>query len=672
MKLPSLFSLPAPVLVLIISIASPVTLSAAVTLEYDYLTNGEVTGSLILNIIDTKHREVRFEYKDRGRGPQILEKITLGRKGELVDLEVTGHSYMGAPVNEHFSLTDGTASWQSTLEKGSTDTPGDAMYWAADGSVEQLAILVRQALLSRGHRLALLPSGQVSVKKIEQLSVERDGKGDLIKLYEVSGLDLEPRYIWLDKSRQLVAVSFGSSGIIARDLVQAMPALQGRIEKAQEKHLKSLSHELTTLLPDTYAITPVQLLDVDKGELLANRTVVVEAGLVAGIFAELPADFDGQVIDGQNQVLMPGLWDMHTHLRPSSGLLHIAAGVTTARDLGNVPARLKATREGFDSGAVIGPHVLAAGIVDGKSPFSAPIDRLAGSQAEALQLVSSYAALGYPQIKVYSSVDPAWLAAIAAQTHADGMRLSGHIPAFMTATQAVNDGYDEIQHINMLFLNFLAGPEDDTRTPLRFSLVAENAGSLDLDSAEVQAFIELLEQQQVVIDPTVAIFDNMFRHRSGQLSPSFAMVAGRMPPSVRRGFLAGRMDVNADNADVYAASARALLNMVYRLYKAGVPLVAGTDSMAGFGLHRELELYVEAGIPSDQVLRLATLGAAEVMRVAATTGSIAVGKDADMILVPTDPRQDISALRNTTRVFKQDRVWEASRLYEAVGIGPSD
>jgi len=110
--------------------------------------------------------------------------------------------------------------------------------------------------------------------------------------------------------------------------------------------------------------------------------------------------------------------------------------------------------------------------------------------------------------------------------------------------------------------------------------------------------------------------------------------------------------------------------MVYRLYVAGVPLVAGTDSLSGFGLHRELELYVAAGIPADKVLRLATLGAAEVMSADAITGSIAVGKRADMILLPADPIKDISVLRKTVKVFKDDRVWNVSDLYEAVGISP--
>ena len=123
---------------------------------------------------------------------------------------------------------------------------------------------------------------------------------------------------------------------------------------------------------------------------------------------------------------------------------------------------------------------------------------------EALERVDFYADNGYIQIKLYSSIDPGWVEDIAERTHARGMRLSGHIPAFMSAEQAVRAGYDEIQHINMVFLNFLAGDREDTRKQLRFTLYGDEAGKLDLDSQEVEDFIALLREQNVTIDPTAA------------------------------------------------------------------------------------------------------------------------------------------------------------------------
>jgi hypothetical protein len=367
---------------------------------------------------------------------------------------------------------------------------------------------------------------------------------------------------------------------------------------------------------------------------------------------------------------MPGLWDMHTHLSLSDGLLQIAAGVTTVRDLGNDPARLQKVRAAFDSGEVIGPRSFAAGFIDRKSPYSAPTGRLAESLEDALGMVREYAGAGYSQVKIYSSIDPEWVEPIAAAVHQNGMRLSGHIPSYMTAHQAVLDGFDEIQHINMLFLNFLAGPEDDTRTPLRFSLVAEKAAGLDLGSRQVTDFINLLKDKGVVVDPTVTIFDSMFRHRSGEPDPSYAMIADHMPPAIRRGMLAGEMDIDERNAATYARSADALLGMIARLHAAGIPLVAGTDAMPGFTLHRELELYHRAGISPADVIRIATLASARVAGDEQSSGSISEGKRADFVLLAGNPLQDISAVRRPVAVFKGDRWYDPALLHEAVGIRP--
>jgi hypothetical protein len=648
----------------------PCLLHAGEIRNYDWLTNGAVSGSLVMTVIDGQHREIKFEFNDRGRGPELFEQIRLDETGNLLELTISGHSYMGAPANEHFLSEGTTARWSSTIEKGESSHAEDAMYLASDGSIEQLAMLVRRALKAADHSVKLLPAGKAVIRALEQIEVSQGGKTRKVRLYEISGLDLGPDYIWLDEDLEMFAVAYGWMGMAPRGWTEVLPALQTAIDKAENAYHERLAAKLTRSIEGRYAVSNVRVLDVEQGTLLPDRTVVVENGVILSVSTGQPSDSVGTMIDGNNGILMPGLWDMHTHLDPGSGLLHIAAGVTTTRDLGNNPDRLDEVRGMFDDGSVIGPRSFAAGFIDRKSPYAAPIDRLVDSREEALQLVRDYAARGYPQIKIYSSIDPDWVVDIANEVHRLDMRLSGHIPSFMTTEQAVRDGFNEIQHINMLFLNFLAGPEDDTRTPVRFSLVADKAGSLDLDSEQVTAFIGLLRDNKVVVDPTVAIFDNMFRHRSGELSPSFAMVAGHMPPSVRRGFLAGTMDINDENATRYSASAEALLELIRRLHKAGIPLVAGTDSLAGFGLHRELELYVQAGIPERDVLRLATLGSAEIMSAADSSGSIVAGKKADMVLLPNNPLEDINAVRKAKMVFKGNRVWEPSRLYRAVGIKP--
>jgi len=186
----------------------------------------------------------------------------------------------------------------------------------------------------------------------------------------------------------------------------------------------------------------------------------------------------------------------------------------------------------------------------------------------------------------------------------------------------------------------------------------------------VQSFIGLLAQRRIVIDPTVALFDGMLRHRPGEYNPSYAMIADHLPPTVRRGMLNPIMEVSEANAPTYARGAAAMVDMVGRLYRAGVPLVAGTDAMPGFLYDRELELYRQAGIPAAEVLRIATLGAARVMGLDATSGSIDAGKQADLVLLKDNPLEDISAVRRPRLVIKGREAWRPADLDRAMGIEP--
>ena len=644
------------------------------TVRYDWLTAGQVSGALQLHVREDGSRVADFEFNDRGRGPKIHEELQVAADGTLLSLQVSGHSYMGAPADERFEIEDGRAAWQSTLESG--EAPAGAFYSANDGTPEALAVLARALLKSPQGSLSLLPAGRATIQTVSERQVSHGDETRSVTLYAISGLDLTPQYVWLDEAQELFALCWGWMGLAPQgwaSVLEGLQEVQGRVE--QDYH-RTLAGRLTQDLPTHWLLRNVAVVDVASGSLLDNRLVAVSEGRIVrvtedtGLDLPVYGDLQPRIIDGQGLVLIPGLWDMHTHLSLSDGLLQIAAGVTTVRDLANDPERLQQVRAAFDSGDVIGPRSFAAGFIDRKSPYSAPTGRLAESLEDALGMVREYAEAGYPQIKIYSSIEPEWVKPIAAAAHENGMRLSGHIPSYMTARQAVLDGFDEIQHINMVFLNFLAGPEDDTRTPLRFSLVAEKAADLDLAAPQVVEFITLLKDKGIVVDPTVTIFDSMFRHRSGELDPSYAMVAEHMPPAVRRGMLAGELAIDDRNAATYARSADALLGMIARLHAAGVPLVAGTDAMPGFTLHRELELYHRAGISPAEVLRIATLGSARVAGDEQNSGSISEGKRADFVLLAGNPLQDISAVRRPVAVFKGDRWYDPALLYEAVGIRP--
>jgi imidazolonepropionase-like amidohydrolase len=397
---------------------------------------------------------------------------------------------------------------------------------------------------------------------------------------------------------------------------------------------------------------------------VGNKIVRVDEKLIP------PPRRHAEVIDATGHTLMPGLWDMHVHLQPNDGLLHLAAGVTSVRDMANDTDRLLAMRSRFDQDTEIGPRVLMAGFLDGRGPFAGPTKVFADSEQEAREAIDKYAKLGYVQIKIYSSIKPELVPKIAAMAHAHGMRVSGHVPAFMTAEQFVRDGVDEIQHMNFIFLNFMFDRVQDTRGPARFSEVAAHGAEVDPNSAQVKAFIQLLQEHKTVLDPTLTIFEDMFTARPGTASPSYAAVADRMPAQIRRGFFYGGLDVPAGLDQRYHDSLAQMLKMAKTFYDAGIPLVAGSDGLAGFTLHRELELYTQAGIPAPKVLQLATLGAARLMKRDQELGSIAPDKLADVVLVDGDPTANISDIRKVELVVKDGVLYKTADLYRAIGVQP--
>ena len=391
--------------------------------------------------------------------------------------------------------------------------------------------------------------------------------------------------------------------------------------------------------------------------------------LAVGKDGEVTVPSGFEVVDAQGKTLLPGLWDMHVHLSEDQGLFNLACGVTTVRDLANDVDQLQDMRKRWDSGEGIGPRVLMAGFMDGPGPYAGPTKVLVSTEKEALDWVDRYAKLGYVQIKLYSSLDPKLVPPIVKRAHELGLRVSGHIPNGMSAEQAVRAGFDEIQHANFLVLNFL-DPKIDTRTPARFSEVAKHAAELDLNSPRVKSFIALLKEHGTVSDPTLGAFEGMFIGEPGKVDPSLAAVADRLPPQVQRGLYSGGLNPPEDQKQRYRDSYRTMENLVKALHDAGVTIVAGTDGAAGFNLHRELELYVDSGIPAPEVLRIATLGAARVMKRDQDLGSIAPGKLADMVLVDGDPAARISDVRRVVLTIKDGITYDPNAIWTTLGVKP--
>jgi hypothetical protein len=319
---------------------------------------------------------------------------------------------------------------------------------------------------------------------------------------------------------------------------------------------------------------------------------------------------------------------------------------------------------------LLATRIVPAGFIEGESPMSARNGFVIKNLDEARKAIDWYAEHDYPQIKIYNSFPKAILRDTAAYAHSKGLRVSGHIPAFLRAQEAVEQGYDEIQHINQVMLNFLVDDKTDTRTLVRFYLPAEKVADLDFDSKPVQDFIAMLAKKQTVIDPTISTFE-YWRQRPGQMTESYGPVAEHMPPDIQRGLRVAEMKIPDDaTAERYNKSFLKMVEFVGRMYKAGVPIVAGTDAIPGFTVQSELEWYVRAGMTPSQALQVATWNGAKYSRTLEDRGSTAPGKRADLVLVDGDPTRNISDIRTVALVLKGDTAYYPSEIFEAMGIKP--
>ncbi len=612
-----------------------------------------------------------FQFNDRGRGPKTYSTYRLDRGGIVTAEETTGVDYMKNAVKETFTAAGGEASWKNSSEDGHQANASGRFFVGLSGGPAG-SYLLAQALLKNGGKLPLLPGGETTLRELKTVPVEANGKKLSATLYQIDGLDFTPTYLWLDEQHTGFAAVDAWSGLIRSGYESSFGTLLKAQQEFEQSRAASLAKQLIHHPSGDLVIKNVTLFDSTAAKTVPGQRIVVRGERIASVEAEKgQATASGaQVIDGSGKMLLPGLWDMHQHLFASNAYLDVAAGITTIRDLANSIDELDKLKKHIEAGEQIGPRIVLAGFIDGPGPYEGPVKVLAATPEEARERVDHYADLGYVQIKIYSSVKPELVPVIIEEAHKHGMRVSGHVPAGMTAEQFVRDGADEIQHMNFVFLNFW--PEvKETRTPARFIEPGKHAASLDLDSQQVNDFIALLKEHQTVIDPTMTIWEATYVDRPGNISEEDAYMFDRLPLQVQRGAkMAGNAlpvpDIATDQ--LYRASYANFVRMVKKLYDNGITEVAGTDLAKGYSLHRELEIYNAAGIPAPEVLRMATLTAAKVMKLDGELGSIAPGKLADMILVNGDPTANISDIRKIDVVVKGGAVMYPDELYPAMGI----
>ncbi len=614
----------------------------------------------------------RMSMSLRGWVTETDAVIATGPDRRPVRMAVRGFTDSG-DATETFSVDPaGVAHWKTAVDEGSAPFAGKRYnsyggpWLAGEGDID--------ALVAAGPKgVDLLPRGHATLTIGKSVQIDGPAGKKTVKLAFVEGLGFSPSPFWLDENNRF----FGNAGVISllpEGYAAAGPKLKDIQDEATAAMVRDVAHRFLSPANRTPTlIDHVLLFDSVAGRYVPDQAVLIADGKVAAVGAggslTLPAG--AVTIDGRGKTLTPGLWDAHRHVGGDDWnlLQNVATGITNYRSPGSMIDEAHSLMKRRAAGDLLAPDGKVSVIIDRKDPLAAQGALTVSSVDEAIAAVRNIKDAGLWGVKFYTSMDPAWIAPAAAEAHRLGLHVHGHIPAGMRPLEAVRAGYDEVTHINFIMMQ--AMPQavvDKANTAARLEGPAKYGKDVDLDSPEMKAFYAELAKRRTIIDPTLTVWEPLMTSDGSMVAPEYSPFVDVAPPAVARGWkIAGYPLFDGLTRDDFRKSFAKMVGVVGKLHDAGVPIVAGTDGW-GLELVRELDLYQEAGLSNAAALQTATIVPAKMVGMADRTGSIAVGKSADIILVDGDVSQDLGRLRQVRTVFLDGYRLDGDALRRASGM----
>ncbi|MFD5094430.1 amidohydrolase family protein [Amycolatopsis thailandensis] len=444
---------------------------------------------------------------------------------------------------------------------------------------------------------------------------------------------------------------------------------------------------LAGLLPGTAAaatgeivvISQVTLIDGTGAAPRRDVSVVLVGDRIAwvGGSGQIPETGGARVIDGRGKYLIPGLWDMHTHgldLEEIIPPLHLAYGVTGAREMWGY-AENRATRDKIERGELLGPRVvLGSGIVDGPVTLLEPPVLQVSTAAEARAAVRAEKAAGAEFVKIYSYLGPDEVRAVADESRDLGLRFSGHWPYKLSHFETSDLGQHSFEHFfgvsihcssrrDEILARLKATPYDPAAPRAFFNL----ARQLEFESVSTyspgaaRAYFGRLRRKGTWHSPTLTI--NRVVTQPAETHKQDARLK-YLPADIRKSWAVGIERFAPKTPAEIVLQERyyqETLRLVGVAHQAGVGLIGGTDCLnpytfPGSGLHEELAFLVEAGLSPVHALKTVTGDAAKFLGREATSGTIAAGKEADLVLLDANPAADIRNVSKIDLVITRGRV----------------
>jgi imidazolonepropionase-like amidohydrolase len=629
---------------------------------------GDLTIHMILHAVGQERYEIApidgglklgttFEYTDRGNKRTTGVELRMKSDYTPLSLEVDGK-----PTKVHVEGTSATVEEDS----GSRTFAAPETYFAIFGPspfAVQMAMMRYWNAHGRPARLTILraraEATPLEIRLAGHESIAVNGKTIGLDRYTIANLMFGSEILWMNENGDLAAAMTFAGGLpmeaVRTEYEPALPQLY-RSGVAQEMaDLDAIGRSVPAERKGTFAIVGATLIDATGAAPVKDSMVVIRDGRIAAIGErqKMKIPKGTPVVDAKGQTLLPGLWEMHIHASGVEfGPALLAAGITTARDCGGEFDYLVAARDAVEKRGAIGPRLLLAGLVDagGLKAFG---HVTAETPEEGRAAVDRYHAAGFEQIKLYTFLKPDVIRAIAEEAHKLGMTVTGHVPRALNAFEGVEAGMDQINHLN--YVTTVMRPAGGGR------------GAIDINSEAAQKAIQFFKDHQTVIDPTAG-WGEMSGHSKQVDVASFEPGIAKSPFVLDVKFRGMGGTTTAEQMHARTAQTLAVIGA---LHKAGVIIVPGSDTgLVGYGLHRELELYVEAGMTPLEAIQSATIVSARAMKLDRDSGTVEVGKRADLILVDGDPLANIADLRKVSRVVANGRVFDAGKLWQSVGFRP--
>jgi imidazolonepropionase-like amidohydrolase len=615
-----------------------------------------------------------FKFKDRFTEVPLTTRLELASDLTPQKLEIKGKTARPVAIEDTLTIQGDKVHIREGQSERDASRP-ERYFLIAGYAPTAVQMILMRYWLSHGSPATLktFPSGEVRIQDRGSDEIQIDGRGVRLERYSVSGLIWGRETLWLDPEKNLAAVvttdaEFDHFEAVREGFEPALPTLVARAGNDEMAALAEISKQFEGRNAGKLAFKGATLIDGTGRASIPNAVVVVDGDRIVAVGPanRIRIPKDATVVDAKGKTILPGLWDMHAHFEQVEwGHIYLAAGVTSVRDCGNEFEFIAAVRDALRDGHGLGPRLLLAGVVDGSGPAAIGVQRVDNPE-QAEQWVQRYHDAGFQQMKIYSSMTRDNVAAVAVAAHRLGMTVTGHIPEGMTGFQGVEAGMDQINHIQFVadMLQPAANSTDRTTRRQRLQAIA----AVDLKAESSREAVAFLKAHGTVVDPTMALMELYAaspEHPVGTFEPGVKKVAPE---------LAAEFVENAQSPEVAEASRKAfakLLEIVGTLHRAGVPVVAGTDqAVPGHSLHREIELYVEAGMTPLEAVQAATIVPARVMGLDRELGTIEVGKKADLIVLGANPLDSIHNIRKVERVVSRGILYDSAPLWESVGFKP--